>query len=102
MHAMTRTDRSDAEINADMVDVHILDITAHIEALLRGVREIQRDILTTRGRVLQAQSRSDRLTAAASVSRRLNGMLTNCDALKGAIGEAVERALGLPVLAEDD
>ena len=44
------TDKSSEEIiNADMLDVHVLDITGHVEVLLRGTREVQREIFRVRG-----------------------------------------------------
>jgi hypothetical protein len=105
MQSMTPKQRdadSDPEVNADLVDVHILDMTAQIEALLRGVREMQRDILTLRGRIPQLGSRPERLAAASAVRRRLTGMLAECDELKTAVAEASDRATGLAALAERD
>jgi hypothetical protein len=98
---MSPPQRSDAELNADLVDVHVLDMTAQIEALLRGVRDVQRGILRVRGRV-QNGAPTDRRVAAADVQRRLSDMLTDCDALKEAINEGLDRADGLRALADEE
>jgi hypothetical protein len=93
--------RSDAELNADLVDVHVLDMTAQIEALLRGVRDVQRGILRVRGRV-QNEASDDRRIAADDVQRRLSDMLADCDALKDAISDGLDRAGGLRTLADEE
>ena len=40
--------RADAVMQADLVDVHLLDIAAQIESMLRGLRQVQRGILDIR------------------------------------------------------
>lgn len=88
---MDESGRAHADDLADAIDVHVLDITAQIEALLRGVREVQRGILT----VHQSSRRTtgdSAAAAAATVAARLAIMLTDCDSLKGAITDAADRA----------
>ena len=83
-------------MNADLLDVHILDITAQIEALLRGVRELQRDLLKVRGAVVTPRSPDGRLAAARDAQARLAAMLQVCDVLKAAAQDAAGLATTLP------
>jgi hypothetical protein len=95
---MEPQERSDAERNADIVDVHILDVTAQIEALLRGIRDAQRNILKLR----RARTSGERLDAAGAVQERLREMLRECDALHDAVGQAVDRAGDLAARIGED
>ena len=86
-------ERSQADIDdvADAIDVHVLDITARIEALLRGVREVQRGIISVHQSARRDAAGSPR-TPASDVASRLTAMLTDCDSLKGAVTDAADRA----------
>src|SRR5688572_16179633 len=86
-------ERSQADIDdvADAIDVHVLDITAQIEALLRGVREVQRGIISVHQSARRDAAGSPR-TPASDVASRLTAMLTDCDSLKGAVTDAADRA----------
>jgi hypothetical protein len=62
------------------LDVHVLDVLAQVEALLRGAREIQRQILRVRG-VPRRRSASQRRAAAAAVRKTAQEMLEESRAL---------------------
>lgn len=76
------------ERSADLIDVHILDMAAQIEALLRSVREIQENVLRVRGALPPVA----RQHPAAAVQSRLAGMLRECDALRDAVLAAAATA----------
>jgi hypothetical protein len=94
---MDQPGRSHLE-HVDAIDVHLLDITAHIEGLLRGVREVQRGILAVRQHARRPGDES-RTTAPAAIAARLAFMLDDCDSLKGAIADAADKAGDLLTLA---
>ncbi len=75
---------------ADLLDVHILDMAAEIEALLRGVREVQRGVLRARGVTLPGGEQP-----AVYIQQRLEGMLKECGTLRDAVLQAMETAKGL-------
>jgi hypothetical protein len=81
------TQKSPAEISADMLDVHVLDIMGHIEALLRSAREVQRGILRARG-IPHFVTPGEHGGAVADVQQRLARMLGECDAAKQAVEAA--------------
>ena len=89
--------KSATERAADVLDVHILDIAAQLEALLRSVREVQRGVLTIRG----ALPRRD-VDPAAEVHARLGLMVAECNALADAVNAARDAAVSLtaPASAE--
>jgi hypothetical protein len=92
-----------AKLNVDLVDVHILDITAHLEALLRAVSEVQRDVLRVRGGATAGvASRAARMAAANDALARLTRMLNDCEGLKDAVSAAAEHASALRSAAEID
>jgi hypothetical protein len=93
---------SEAEKIADLVDVQILDITAHIEALLRGVREVQHAILNVRGAGRDPVPRGGRVAAAEDAAKRLAGMQRDCESLKEVIGAATAGAAALRTVAEEE
>ena len=62
------------------LDVHVLDVLAQVEALLRGAREIQRQILRVRG-VPRRRSTSQRRAAASAVRKTAQQMLEESRAL---------------------
>ena len=79
------------ERSADLLDVHLLDITAQIEALLRGVREVQENVLRVRGALPPVTGHQP----AEVVQNRLARMLRDCDALRDAVEETEATADGL-------
>jgi hypothetical protein len=78
---MAGKSKGPVERNADLIDVHILDMAAQIEALLRSVREVQENVLRVRG----ALPPIARQHPAVAVQSRLAGMLRECDALRDAV-----------------
>ena len=82
--------KSPTERAADVLDVHIVDIAAQLEALLRSVRELQRSILTIRG----ALPRTDG-DPAEGIRGRPGMMVRECDALMDAINAAGDDAASL-------
>lgn len=88
------TKKSPAELTADMLDVHVLDMLVQIEALLRGAREVQRGILRVRG-VIDSPTNKERDGAAHAVRERLDHMLVDCDSTREAVKEACNTAKGL-------
>jgi hypothetical protein len=94
---------------ADVIDVHLLDLAAQIEALMREVRHIQRAVLRVRGVVPPAPE----VTPAKEVQGHFANLLRGCDALRDAAesGAATaatltsgqtEAAVGDTVAAADD
>ena len=63
-----------------VLDVHVIDVLAQVEALLRGARDIQRQILRVRG-VPQRRSAQQRRAAAAIVQKKTREMLEEAHAL---------------------
>ena len=63
-----------------VLDVHVLDVLSQVEALLRGAREIQQQILCVRGVARQRSSRQRR-AAAAIVRKTAQEMLEESRAL---------------------
>ena len=83
---------SDRSISpADVLDVHVLDLAAHVEALLRDLREIQRDLLRVRG-VLPPPSGSQPMQA---VHDCFQSLLRDCHALCDAARAGAETAAAL-------
>jgi hypothetical protein len=97
----TVRDKSPAELNADLMDVHVVDILGHVEALLRSTREIQRGILKVRG-APPSLTGSEREQAASDVRQRVDRMLKECDSLRDAVSEAVTPAGRLRELTQDE
>ena len=89
--------KSATERAADVLDVHILDIAAQLEALLRSIREVQRGVLTIRG----ALSRRE-VDPATELQARLGLMIAECSALTDAVNAARDAAVSLtaPASAE--
>jgi hypothetical protein len=73
---------------ADLLDVHLLDIAAHVEALLRSVRQAQEKLLSVRGRV----SLSPDADPVEAFRARLTLMLRECDELRDAVQAATATA----------
>lgn len=76
---------------ADIIDVHILDLAAQIEALLRSVREIQRGVLRVRGAVPPAPG----VEPARELQDQFAKMLRLCDTLRDAVESGAETAATL-------
>lgn len=76
---------------ADIIDVHILDLAAQIEALLRSVREIQRGVLRIRGAVPPAPG----VEPSKELQDQFANMLRVCDALRDAVESGAETAATL-------
>ncbi len=68
------------EIQSGVVDVLLLDVLAEIECLLRGGRELQRELLRVRG-VPSATARDQQRKAAVRAQTLVSGMLTESRAL---------------------
>ena len=79
-----QTSKTPAELSADLVDVHILEMLTHIEALLRSARVIQRHVLVVRG-VRALKNETDDGDPADHVRQRLVRMLEECEATQRAI-----------------
>jgi len=82
--------KSPAEQLTDLLDVHVLDVVAEIEALLRGIREVQREVLRLRGVSLPGSGDGD--TPVATIQGRLGVMLEECDTLRDAVEQATDTA----------
>ena len=88
---MSRPANPSPERMPDLIDVHLLDIAAQIEALLRSVREIQHDVLRLRG----VAPPNPATTPADHIQNRLEGMLDECRALQDAVEHAAVTAATL-------
>jgi hypothetical protein len=82
---------------ADVLDIHIIDIAAQLEALFRSVREVQRGVLTIRGALPRKE-----FDPGADVQARLGQMLQECNALSDAVSAAAEAAVSLPGLTSEE
>jgi len=82
---------------ADVLDIHIVDIAAQLEALLRSVRELQRRVLVIRG----ALPRTD-ADPGAEIQARLGQMLREAEALSDAVNAAADAALTSPGLTSEE
>ena len=91
-NAMSDRQKPAGDQHADVLDVHLVDVAAQIEALLRGLREAQKHVLRLRG----ALKPLDGEDPVDSVRRRIDGMLTQSEALKDALQAAAEAAAGGP------
>jgi hypothetical protein len=77
---MMSSSKSPDDRDADVLDVHILDMAAHVEALLRSIREVQRSVLKLRGAV-----RANGVHPGVEIQHRLTRMEGECGALADAI-----------------
>jgi hypothetical protein len=88
------SDKTPPQRAADMLDVHLLDIVVHVEALLRGIRRVQGAILTARtGFTMNGPG--NRQQAADEAYRRLDRMLHDCETLRVGIQEGLAQATQL-------
>jgi hypothetical protein len=76
---------------ADLPDVHVVDMLAHVQALLRSVTQIERTILGVRG-VVGAATVGRSQQAADDVQKLLARMAKECDAVRDAIQETAVSA----------
>ena len=77
--------KSDLERTADLVDVHVVDMLAQVQALLRSVGAIQRDILRLRG-VPAPVTRTEREPARTDVQKVLGAWSRNARRLATTFG----------------
>ena len=82
-----------------VLDVHVLDVLAQVEALLRGAREIQRQILRVRG-VPRPPSATHRRMAAAIVRKTARQMLEESRGLASVLRELQREAETLQAAAD--
>lgn len=66
-----------------MLDVHLLDVLAQIEALLRGGRDVQRAALRVRD--VTGHSAAQRRAAAVKVQKHVAEMRKECRELAGIV-----------------
>jgi hypothetical protein len=92
-----QSNKPPAELSADLVDVHILEMLVHIEALLRSARVIQRHVLVLRG-VRALKNEDDDSDAAEQVRQRLMQMSRECEAAQSAIQGTMIPAATLSML----
>jgi hypothetical protein len=74
-----------------VLDVHVLDVLSQVEALLRGAREIQQQILRVRG-VPRQRSAQQRRAAAAAVRKTAQEMLEESRALSRVLEDLRQEA----------
>lgn len=72
--------KSDADRQAELVDVQLLDVLAQVEAVLRHGREIQREALRFRG-VPSPVSERQRRAAGEAILGRIDQMHQDCSTL---------------------
>jgi hypothetical protein len=82
-----------------VLDVHVLDLLAQVEALLRGAREIQRQILRVRG-VPRQKSATQRRAAATVVRKTARQMLDESRALLAVLRQLQREAESLKQSAD--
>ena len=87
-------DKSELERTADLVDVHVVDMLAQVQALLRSVGEVQRNLLRVRG-VPASVTHSQREHAGDVLQKVLTRMVQECDAMREAIQDASTSAATL-------
>ena len=91
---MTPHRKSPEDARADVLDVHVLDLLAQVELLLRNVREIQRHALRLRGVDVPGPEMNPR-QAIAGIEQRIREMEGDCDGLRSALAAAAEMVGGL-------
>jgi hypothetical protein len=93
--------KSPVETTADILDVHVLDVLAQVEMLLRSVREVQRSVLQIRGVPLRVNA-EERSACGTDVKVRFARMLDECNALRDAIQAASETSESLCDLIQQE
>jgi hypothetical protein len=89
----------DADRQSEWLDVHLLDVLAQIEALLRNGREVQRESLRFRG-VPSTVTPAERRKAAARITQLAARMLADSRALSGVLRDLSAGAKKLDRLAK--
>jgi hypothetical protein len=84
--AMKLREHLEIDKQTGVLDVHVLDVLAQIESLLRHAREIQRQILTVRG-VPKKRGAAQRRAAASEVRERARRMADETAALSKILRE---------------
>jgi hypothetical protein len=82
-----------------VLDVHVLDVLAQVEALLRDAREIQRQILRVRG-VPRPPTAAQRRAAAKVVRKTAQQMLEESRGLSAVLRELQREAETLKQVAD--
>jgi hypothetical protein len=96
-------DSGDLDIATAVIDTELLDVFAEIEALLRSGREVQHELLRTRG-VPQPTSPRERRAAAERAYKMISDMTSHSHALSQLLRDLVARTRELRqvVAAADD
>jgi hypothetical protein len=85
-------EKTPSQLAADMVDVAVLEIAAHVEVLIGGIRDLQSNALRLRGVVVANSASGD---PADLVRARLLRMLEECSSLRAALNSATVNARSL-------
>jgi hypothetical protein len=83
-------DSADLEIATAVIDTELLDVFAEIEALLRSGREVQHELLRTRG-VPQPTSAREQRAAAERAYKMISDMTAHSHALSQLLRDLVAR-----------
>jgi phage host-nuclease inhibitor protein Gam len=85
----TRMERS-PEAHSQILDVHLLDVLAQVEAVLRGGRDVQREGLRVRN--VAGASAAKRRASAVKIQKHVAQMRKECRALTRVVDELGEIA----------
>lgn len=77
---------NDAERQAEVLDVQLLDVLAQVEAVLRHGREIQREALRVRG-VASPTNQAQRYASGTMIRERVDEMHKDCRVLCNVVEE---------------
>ena len=80
----TPTSRS-LEVQSQILDVHLLDVLAQIEALLRGGRDVQREALRVRS--IAATNGRQRKAAGVKIRKHIGRMRKECRELSRVVDQ---------------
>ena len=94
---MPNDQRDEADRQAEVLDVQLLDVFAQIERLLRLGREIQREALRLRGVPTPVKS-ADRQQSVRTIQQHLAELTSECGELSEVIGQLQDTAKTLNVL----
>ena len=83
-------DPADLDIVTAVIDTELLDVFAEIEALLRSGREVQHELLRTRG-VPQPTSPREQRAAAERAYRMISDMTAHSHALSQLLRDVIVR-----------
>lgn len=87
LNVLPMPNKPQLERAADILDVHILDIAAETEAMLRGIRQVQRSVLQLRGTLEPGDA-----APVEGIRSHLTRMRADWDALGDAIQAAMDTA----------